>query len=342
VGNLAAASLDENVIPVIDISAFGEGADARMAIAAAVDQACRNHGFLTISGHGISADLINRIDQTSRAFFDLPSATKQRYHLEASAAWRGYFAVKTSSGGKTLGDDDSLPDMREYFTINQPIVDREDPYYQTSEAERIFAPNVFPTEIDGLENAWEDYYGAMEDLADRLMRIFALALGLDEGWFEDKIDRHMTNLVVSNYPDPVGDELPGQMRAGPHTDYGTLTILRAEDKPGGLEVLGKNGEWFRVPIVPNTFVINIGDLMARWTNDQWVSTLHRVVAPPPGQGKGSRRLSLTFFHQPNWDALVDCIPSCVGDGKRYPPITSGDHLEAQRQAMHAVEKETGE
>ncbi len=329
---------DAHSIPIIDFSSFNVGLEARKQIARRVDQACRSYGFLTISGHGIAPELIDRIDRTSRAFFDLPASVKNRYHLSDSVAWRGYFAVKSSSVGKTLGDEASLPDMREYFTINQPQIDRDDPYYHTSEAQRIFAPNVFPTEIDELQESWEDYYAAMEALAGRLMRIFALALGLDEDWFADKTDRHMTNLVVSNYPDPAGDELPGQMRAGPHTDYGTLTILRAEDKPGGLEVLAKDGQWFRVPIVPGTFVINIGDLMARWTNDEWVSTLHRVVAPPAHKAEGSRRLSLTFFHQPNWDALVECIPSCIGSGRRYPPITSGDHLEAQRKAMHAIKE----
>ncbi|EXS71220.1 2OG-Fe(II) oxygenase [Sphingobium sp. Ant17] len=324
-------------VPVIDISRFDSGAGARAAIARQVDNACRQYGFLVIRGHGIDARLIDRIDTTSRAFFDLPRVKKERYHLTDSESWRGYFAVQSSSLAKTLGIEEALPDLREYFTITNPDVDRTDPYYQTPEASVIFAPNLYPTDIAGLQDAWEDYYRAMADLAEKLMRIFAVALDLDERWFADKIDRHMTNLVVSNYPDPCGDESPDQMRAGPHTDYGTLTILRAEDKPGGLEILTKEGDWSRVPILPDTFVINIGDLMARWTNDQWVSTLHRVTAPPPGQRVGSRRLSLTFFHQPNWDAVVDCIPSCLGEDRRYPSITSGEHLEAQRQMQHAVE-----
>jgi len=167
------------------------------------------------------------------------------------------------------------------------------------------------------------------------MRLFAQALGLPQDWFADKIDRHTTNLVLSNYPDPSDEEPEGQMRAGAHTDYGTLTILRAEDKPGGLEILTRGGRWARVPIIPGSFVVNIGDLMARWTNDRWVSTMHRVAPPPPGQGRGSRRLSLTFFHQPNWDALVECIPTCL-DGKpaRYAPILSGDHFDNQMRKIH--------
>ena len=168
------------------------------------------------------------------------------------------------------------------------------------------------------------------------MRLFALGLGLDEHWFDDKIDRHMTNLTVSNYPEPKQAVSSRQMRAGPHTDYGSLTILRAEDKPGGLEVHTPQGTWERVPILPGTLLVNLGDLMAQWTNDEWVSTLHRVVAPPVEQAADSRRVSLTFFHQPNHDALIECIPTCRREAPKYAPITSGAHLEAKRLAMQVV------
>jgi isopenicillin N synthase-like dioxygenase len=165
------------------------------------------------------------------------------------------------------------------------------------------------------------------------MRLFALALDLDEHWFDDKVDKHMTNFSVSNYPDQP-HALPGsQLRAGAHTDYGSITILKTEDKPGGLEVRAADGRWAAVPIVPGAFIINIGDLMAQWTNDAWVSTMHRVVNPPRDQAAGSRRQSLIFFHQPNYDAVVECLPSCRGAGAKYPPTTSGEHLWAKLQKM---------
>jgi isopenicillin N synthase-like dioxygenase len=172
------------------------------------------------------------------------------------------------------------------------------------------------------------YYRAMSELAQVLMRLFALGLGLEESFFDAKIDRHISRLRLRNYPAQLAPPLPGQLRAGAHSDYGSLTILATEDRPGGLQVRNAAGEWVEVPVVPDCFIVNLGDLMARWTNDAWVSTLHRVVNPPPDSGAESRRLSLVFFHNPNYDAQVSCIPTCLKPGEmpKYPATTSGEHL----------------
>ena len=134
-----------------------------------------------------------------------------------------------------------------------------------------------------------------------------------------------------HYPHVDREALPGQLRAGAHTDYGTLTILRQDDAPGGLEVLTVDGRWAPVPFARGTFVVNIGDLMARWTNDRWRSTLHRVVLPPPDVQGPTERFSLPFFHNANWDAPVECLPTCLapGDEPRYPPVRAGAHLMAK-------------
>jgi isopenicillin N synthase-like dioxygenase len=171
----------------------------------------------------------------------------------------------------------------------------------------------------------------MGRLAEDLMALFALALGLPEDFFADKIDRHISRLRVRNYPAPLEAPKPGQLRAGAHCDYGSLTILRAEDKPGGLQVMNKAGRWVDVPIAPDSYIIDIGELMARWTNGRWAANLHRVVNPPADQAVGSRRSSLVFFHNPNYDAPVSALPGTVADGEtpRFPPTTSGEHLRAQ-------------
>jgi isopenicillin N synthase-like dioxygenase len=127
----------------------------------------------------------------------------------------------------------------------------------------------------------------MEQLAQALMRLFALGLDLDEYWFDDKIDKHMTNLTANWYPDQRVRAKPGQLRAGAHTDYGSLTILKTENKPGGLEVQTRQGNWAPVPIIPGTFIVDIGDLMAQWTNDRWISTMHRVANPPRDMTTGT-------------------------------------------------------
>ena len=147
----------------------------------------------------------------------------------------------------------------------------------------------------------------MEDLAARIMRVFAVALKLPEDYFAGVIDRPVSALRALNYPHPTVPPQPGQLRAGAHTDYGSLTILLPEAKSGGLQIFTPEQEWRPVPPVPGAFIINIGDLMALWTNDRWVSTLHRVVNPAPDAKGSTRRQSFAFFHQPNW-ACRDRLP----------------------------------
>jgi isopenicillin N synthase-like dioxygenase len=155
-----------------------------------------------------------------------------------------------------------------------------------------------------------------------LLHLFALALDIREDFFDDKVDRPNAVLRLINYP-PVGEAQPGQMGAGEHTDYGTLTILWSPESRG-LQVRTRSGEWLDVEASPESFIINIGDLMSNWTNDRWISTLHRVT---PRVNAG-RRQSIAFFHNPNPDALIECLPGCCDDAHpaRYAPILAGEHL----------------
>lgn len=326
-------------VPVIDISAWFTGDEVeKRRLAREIDAACRNVGFLVVTGHGVPKALIETLDAQSRAFFDLPLETKARWASGAADVYRGYQGMETSALAYSLDEKSNPPDHREMFTINRPMIDETDPYFTSPQGRAIFHPNIYPADIPGLEESLKAYYAAMEGLATTLMRLFALALDLPENWFDDKIDKHMTNLVLSNYPDQPDAPRAGQLRAGAHTDYGSLTILKAEDRPGGLEVQMASGAWASVPIVPDAFVINIGDLMAQWTNDRWVSTMHRVVNPPRDKAVGSRRQSLIFFHQPNYDALVECLPSCLDGGvAKHPPITSGEHLMAKMRKMRDID-----
>jgi isopenicillin N synthase-like dioxygenase len=318
-------------VPVIDIAPFRDGdAAGKAAVARQVGQACRDIGFLIISGHGIDPALIERTDAVSRKFFDLPLEDKMAVVRPAMDVTRGYIPIETeavaaSRGEKTAGD------LNESFMIGPVDVDPSDPYYTRPEAGKHFHPNLWPAAPDGLPETYTAYYRAMGDLAARLMRIFALALELPEAFFDDKIDRHISRLRIRNYPEQATPPKPGQLRAGAHSDYGSLTILKAEANPGGLQVFNKEGEWVDVPIMEGTYIVNLGELMARWTNDAWVSTLHRVVNPPAEHALGSRRQSIIFFHNPNYDADITCIPSCAGadNPPKYPPTTSGDHLRNQ-------------
>jgi len=329
-------------VPVIDIAGYFTGDPAeKRRVAREVGDACRTIGFLVVAGHGVSDELIARTHASSRAFFDLPEPVKLRFVRTDPNTYRGYYGIGTNAVAYSRDDLAAPPDHREIFSINQVKVDPADPYYTSPLGRRIFAPNIWPDIIPDFRASWTEYYLVMEKLARDLMRLFALALDLDEFWFDGKIDKHMTNLAASNYPDQPEELLRGQLRAGPHTDYGSLTILKTEDKPGGLEVLNAAGRWSPVPIVPDTFIINLGDLMAQWTNDLWVSTMHRVVNPPRDRAVGSRRQSLIFFHQPNYDAMVECLPSCRDGGAKYAPITSGEHLLTKMAKMQDVGRAKG-
>ena len=193
----------------------------------------------------------------------------------------------------------------------------------------VYSPNRWPSRLAAMEPSFRAYYEAMADLVSRVMAAMAAGLGLDADYFEPFIDRHTSALRALHYPDLAGHDVePGQLRAGAHTDYGTLTLLRQDDAPGGLQLRGAAGEWHDVPAVPGAFVVNVGDALQRWTNDRWRSTLHRVVVPPPDAHRNCERFSMAFFHNANWDAVIECIPTCVGPGEapRHAPVTAGRHL----------------
>jgi isopenicillin N synthase-like dioxygenase len=318
-------------VPVIDLTPYREGTpEGKKGVAAQVGQACRDIGFLVISGHGISEDLIRKTYDTSSAFFSLPHGEKVKADRPAPDQVRGYSAV----GGEGLSyslDEPTPPDIKESLSIGPVAVPPNDPYFTSEAAGPHFAPNVWPSTPPELKPVWEDYFQAVDALATDMMRIFALALDLDENYFDNTIDRNISMMRVLRYPKQTSEPLPGQLRAGAHSDYGSMTILRKELMDGGLQVTNRAGEWVNVPVVEGTFIVNIGDLMQQWTNDQWLSTVHRVVNPPLDSEDNKDRLSIVFFHQPNYDAVIECLPSCTDSAHpaKYEPITSGDHLRSK-------------
>jgi isopenicillin N synthase-like dioxygenase len=166
----------------------------------------------------------------------------------------------------------------------------------------------------------------MMGLASHVLRAMAMALGVKEDYFADKFDRQASVCRMIRYPAVQETPLPGQLRAGTHTDYGIMTFVRGDDTPGGLQVKHRNGNWIDVHIPPKDFVCNIGDLMQRWSNERWVSTLHRVGIPP-SDTTPQDRISLVFFTNPNPDAEIRCLDNCVrpGEKPKYEPIQVSEH-----------------
>lgn len=315
-------------VPVIDLSPYLQGTpEGKRKVADEVGRACRDIGFLTITGHGVSNDLVEGFYAASRAFFDLPLGEKLKVKQPRPDQVRGYSAVGEEGLSYSL-DAPTPPDLKESLTFGPGDDPPDDPYYFTPAAGQFFAPTLWPSKPPELKGLAIAYFRAMEKLSSQLMCIFALALNLPEHFFEDKIDKHISNLRVLHYPNQLEPPEKGQLRAGAHSDYGSLTIVRQEDAPGGLQVLNLDGEWVDVKPMPRSFVVNIGDLMMQWTNDRWRSTMHRVVNPPRDKANSSRRISLVFFHQPNYDAMVSCLDGCYDTAHppKYAPITSGEHF----------------
>jgi isopenicillin N synthase-like dioxygenase len=314
-------------LPTIDLDAFyrdAPGGARRRRLASEVDAACRDIGFLIVRGHRVAPTTLRAAFDAGFAFFDAPQAVKDSA-LPPDRRVRGYTPMGRQQLAGSL-QQQTPPDLFERFRMGP--FDFADDDYHRSRAGGWFAANVWPKGLPGFRSALQDYYLAMAALARDLMRLFALALDLPEDDFDRTIDRHISSLCLNHYPPLDAPPEPGQLRAGAHTDYGSLTIVAPTAAPGRLEVLTRDGRWAEIEPPAGEFVVNIGDLMARWTNDRWVSTLHRVGNPPPDAGATGRRLSLVFFHQPNDDALVECIPTCRAPGAppKYAPVTSGEHL----------------
>src|SRR6266511_1493071 len=271
-------------VPIIDIAPFLEGTvTGKRHVAAKVGRACEEIGFLTIVGHGVPADLVQRTYDISRRFFDLPSEEKLKVRVNSNGV--GYVPLQLESLAASLGEK-TPGDLKESLNIG-----------------RDFDHDRWPARPPELKPIWIDYFRPLNALGASIMR-------------------------VNNYPDQPDDPLTGQLRAGAHSDYGTLTILRTENVAGGLQVRDRAGEWIDVVTLPESFVINIGDMMQYWTNDRWISTVHRVVNPPRDKTLGSRRQSIVFFHSPNENTLISCLDSCssADNPPKYPPVLAGEHL----------------
>ncbi len=314
-------------IPEIDIAGFlGNDPIAARRIYDQVNEALREIGFFTVVGHGIDERVTSTLSTTAKTFFDLPDTDKQRCSNPRGGISRGYVGVGRENLGRTHNGA-ALVDIKEQLAFGRFDVPAT-PYYQQAFAATAFEPNILPDEPPGFAENIRLYYRCMENLSRSLLQIFAGALSVERDFFAEYFDKHTSVMRVINYPDQSAMRVDAaQTRSGAHTDYGALTILRAEKALGGLQVKLRNGGWVDVEPRPGAFIINIGDLMAMWTNDHWVSNIHRVSNPPASPGQSTRRLSVAYFAHANYDALIRCIPTCMSasDGARHAPVLAGEH-----------------
>ena len=313
-------------LPVIDISGLSSSdPEKRRAVGAEIRGACLTSGFLYCVGHGIPEGLRDAVFAETRRFFDQPLDVKVRVDKAKSFCNRGYEHL----GGQTL-QAGAKPDQKEGYYIGLELSE-DDPRVVARRFNR--GPNQWPQDLPAFKPVMDAWFAAMLDLAERLMRGMALSLDLPENHFTGFCRDPLAILRLLHYPPHPPKADADLLGAGAHTDFGGLTLLAQDDK-GGLEVWDNaGGGWMAAPPMPGAFVINLGDMIARWTNDRYRSTLHRVI-----NASGAERYSVPFFFTGNPDFEVACIPTCLAPGEqpKYPPIRVEDHLMAMYRKTYAA------
>ncbi|MEU6070432.1 2-oxoglutarate and iron-dependent oxygenase domain-containing protein [Streptomyces sp. NPDC047082] len=306
-------------VPTVDLRPWlGGDPEERKDIARTVDRALQTAGFLLVTGHGVEPGLRAAVRESARRFFTLPVEAKQAY--EAKVGGRGWLGPGAEANAYAEGTE-TPPDMKESLTFatHEPF---EDPVVNAE----WYAPNVWPSEVPELRPLCERYLREMAALEKQLLSLLGHALGLEPDFFSRHMDHPTYGFNINWYPgtEVIGEPQPGQFRIGPHTDFGTVTILDRQAGKGGLQVHADEGGWQDAPCDPSAFTINIGDLMARWTGDRWRSGRHRVL-PPPSDAPAEELMSLVYFGECTPGTLVESVPAPVGR-VAYPPVDSHVYL----------------
>jgi isopenicillin N synthase-like dioxygenase len=314
-------------VPTIDLGPWFEGTpDGRAAVAAEVDAALQSVGFFLVTGHGVSRADRAAVRAAAREFFALPAEVKREYAV--SVGGRGWLPPGVEANAYSEGTE-TPPDLKESFAVGAET--------KTGNAEVDdfwFPENVWPAQVPDLEKAVSSYLSQMRELAETLLSIGEVSLQQAPGFFTDKT-RHSTHTMNINWYPPtsvVGEPQPGQFRIGPHTDFGTFTILDREPGKGGLQVWSPEDDWEDAPYNPDAFTINTGDLLARWTGDRWKSNRHRVL-PPQAEAPEEDLVSLVYFYEADWDANVESLQPPIGKANDYAPVRASDFIKRLLDAI---------
>jgi isopenicillin N synthase-like dioxygenase len=313
---LEAVTVSNSALPIIDIGGLSSAVlTDRKAVAERLRAACLDNGFFYVVNHGVPPALIDGLFEETTRFFDSPAAAKSAVDKSLSFCQRGFEPMRA----QTL-EAGAPPDLKESFYIG-PELSLDDPRVVARRFNH--GPNQWPAAMPNFRPVTEAYFATMLELSRKLMAGLALALDLDEGYFAAYCTQPHATLRLLHYPPQPANAAPGEKGAGAHSDFGGLTLL-LQDEVGGLQVQGKSkDEWIHATPVPGAFVVNLGDMIARWTNDRFRSTVHRVV-----NASGRERYSVPFFFSGNPDQEVECLPSCLGSGEvpKYPRTTVEGHL----------------
>lgn len=314
-------------IATVDLRQWRAGGAAADEVCRLVDEGLRRAGFLLVTGHGINPELPARVRQAARYFFRLPSEVKQQY-ASTQPGLPGWLGPGLEANGYSEGTA-TPPDMKETlgFQAQTPTGDRD-------VDRRWFNPNVWPAEIPELRGLYEIYLVYMERLTHELLTLCAVALGQRPDALTALAHNAMWSSNINHYPPltVTGPAQAGQFRIGPHTDFGTVTILDREPGAGGLQVYTDEAGWEDAPFDPAALTVNIGDILAYWTGHRWRSGRHRVLAPPVS-APDEELISLIYFHDLSPEARVVPLAKPVAVSDRLEPVVAGEYLAAKIDAI---------
>ena len=295
-----------NEIPIVDVGSLLDNSNP-LKVAHQIGEICENIGFLYIKNHGVSQALIAEAYALTKEFFALPYEEKNKLNIiNSGPTLRGYIPMYAENV-----DPNYTQDFKECFDFG----------LHCEEVSPFFGPNLMPERPERFQAVFEQYHTTMLELARKLISAIALSLDLPADYFEKLQRNPITIQRLLHYPPQTGEITVKEIGIGAHTDYGFLTIL-SQDENGGLQVLNREGCWVNASPVADTFVVNIGDLVQTFTNDRFVSTMHRVI-----NTSGNERYSLPFFIDLDFDAEVSVVPTCISPNHpaRYATYTCGQH-----------------
>ncbi len=312
---LRSQPLPADRIPVIDLTPLMQDGDPA-PVAAEMQRACQNLGFFYIQNHGIDGALRRAYFAQARAFFTQTPGEKLKVDVRRSIAHRGYFPLHAENN-----DPDASLDLKEGFDI---MAEHGPDDARVRAGSPFHGANQWPDGLPGFRQINQRYYAVMTALAEKLMQAIAVVLDLPADFFADKLTdaggQPLAMLRMLHYPPQTGSITMSEIGTGAHTDYGLLTIL-AQDDNGGLQLQAPDGGWIDAPPLPDTFVVNIGDILQRWSNGRLKSTPHRVI-----NTSGAERYSAPFFYHAAYDTVIDRLPSGEDVPNAEAPITAGAYM----------------
>jgi isopenicillin N synthase-like dioxygenase len=314
----AVRSIEEatRAIPVIDFApAFEGSAGGLEAVAGQVREACERVGFFYLAGHDVPQSVIDAAFEASREFHAMSIPEKMRLAINENNI--GYLPVNQSMQRASTVHKNTRPNFNESFFISH---DRSADHPDVVAGKPLRGRNHWPEGHEHMRAAMLRYFKSIENLGERMLPVLARSLDMPAGYFAPFFENEAhINLRFLHYPPQATDD-DEQFGQAPHTDNSFITILAREAVPG-LAVRLPSGEWLAPPVIPGTFLVNLGNMMKRWSNDRFLSTPHGVL-----NDTGNDRYSIAFFYSPNPASTIECLPSCTGPGNppRYPPALYRD------------------